>query len=242
MLFTIEEFYEKNYSILNGIPQDIANEDWYKSIKDIIDDCIDNDYYNYCFNQRILRTGNTLTEMEQVHLIQKNVKFTLIKNNYKYKTLFGTTNLEYNPIWNVDGTEKRVRESSKESSDTDTFNNSDTLTKSGSDTLSTTGTDTETKSVTTFDSNIFRDTEKTIDTPNTTDITTYNSSDTNRHTGTVSNAYEDSENETETITRQGNIGITSTQSLITQEREVALFDFITIVEKDIIKNICSLIN
>lgn len=241
MLFTIEEFYEKDYSVLNGIPEVIANEEWYNSIKDIIDNCIDNDYYNYQFNQRILRKGYNNTEVEQVELIQKNVKFTLIKYNYKYKTLFATTNLVYNPIWNVDGTEERKRESSKESSDTDTFNNTDTLTKGGSDTSSSTGTDTETKSVTTFDSDVFRDTEKTINTPNTTDTTIYNSSDTNRHTGTVSNAYEDSENETETVTKQGNIGVTSTQSLISQEREVALFDFISIVEKDIIKNVCSLI-
>lgn len=241
MIFTIEEFYEKNYTVLNDIPEDITNEEWYKYIKDLIDNCLDNDYYNYQFNQRILRKGSNSTEVEQVELIQKNVKFTLIKNNYKYKTLFNTTNLDYNPIWNVDGTEERKRESSKESSDTDTFNNTDTLTKSGSDTLTSTGTDTETKSVTTYDSNIFRDTEKTIDTPNTTDTTTYNSSDTNRHSGTVTNAYEDSENESETITKQGNIGVTSTQSLIGQEREVALFDFISIVERDIIKNVCSLI-
>lgn len=241
MLVTIEDFYEKNYSMLDNIPQDIANEDWYKSIKDIIDNCIDNDFYNYQFNNRILRKGCDNTEVEQVDLIHKNVKFTLIRNNYKYKTLFNTTNLEYNPIWNVDGTEERVRESSKESSDTDTYNNTDTLTKSGSDTLSLNGTDTETKSVTTYDSNVFRDTEKKIDNPNTTDTTTYNSSDTNKHTGTVSNAYEDSESETETVTKQGNIGITSTQSLISQERQVALFDFISIVEKDIIKNVCSLI-
>ena len=241
MLVTIEDFYKKNYSMLDNIPQTITNEDWYKSIKDIIDNCIDNDYYNYQFNNRILRKGCYNTEIEQIDLIHKNVKFTLIKNNYKYKTLFNTTNLEYNPIWNVDGTEERVKESSKESSDTDIFNNTDTLTKGGSDTSSSTGTDTETKSVTTFDSDVFRDTEKTINTPNTTDTTTYNSSDTNRHTGTVSNSYEDSENETETVTKQGNIGVTSTQSLISQEREVAIFDFISIVEKDIIKNVCSLI-
>ena len=241
MIFTIEEFYEKKYTVLNDITEDITNEEWYKYIEDLIDNCLDNDYYNYQFNQRILRKGCNNTEVEQVELIQKNVKLALIKNNYKYKTLFNTTNLDYNPIWNVDGTEERVRESSKESSDTDTFNNTDTLTKSGSDTLSSSGTDTETKSVTTYDSNIFRDTEKTIDTPNTTDTTTYNSSDTNRHTGTIANAYEDSENESETITKRGNIGITSSQSLISQERQVALFDFISIVERDIIKNVCSLI-
>lgn len=241
MLFTIEEFYEKNYSVLNNVPQDITNEDWYKYIEPLIDECLDNDFYNYQFNQFILRKGYNNTEVEQVDLIQKNTRLTLIRNNYKYKTLFNTTNLNYNPIWNVDGTEERVRESSKESSDTDTFNNTDTLTKGGSDTLSSSGTNTETKSVTTYDSNIFRDTEKTVDAPNTTNTTTYDSSDTNKHTGTISNEYEDSENETETVTRQGNIGVTSTQSLITQEREVALFDFISIVEKDIIKNVCSLI-
>lgn len=63
----------------------------------------------------------------------------------------------------------------------------------------------------------------------------YNTLNTNENTNTETKNY----NSTEKVTRQGNIGVTSTQSLIMQEREVATFGLYYIIAKDIVDFICT---
>ena len=79
-----------------------------------------------------------------------------------------------------------------------------------------------------------------------TDTETLNLTDTERKTGegltsTSKNGTRTdnlTEEYTETKTRGGNIGVTSTQSLINQEREVARFSFIEVVCKTITDAVC----
>ena len=63
----------------------------------------------------------------------------------------------------------------------------------------------------------------------------YNTVNTTENTNTETKNY----NSTDKVTRQGNIGVTSTQSLIMQEREVATFGLYYIIAKDIVDFICT---
>ena len=56
------------------------------------------------------------------------------------------------------------------------------------------------------------------------------------HSETINNNGSHSENKT--LTRSGNIGVTTSQQMIQSEREIALFNFVDIVTSDIIKEIC----
>lgn len=175
------------------------------------------------------------------------------KNAYKYKTLYATLNLDYNPIWNYDGTNTTTRTLSHTGTDTLNRTGTDTYDKSGSDTLTHTGTDsnsssgttsgTATESTTTFDSTSFFDTAKTItssetstsstDTKDLTDTTTYGGKDTNTKNLTDTTTYDTSDKEEITEIKGGNQGVTTTQQMINEEREVAVFSFIYQVAKDV---------
>lgn len=221
----------------------------------------------------------------------------MINNNRrKYERLFNLFSLEYNPLWNVDGTEERTTEHSgtSASSGTNTNNNtsalvtsfndfvksnektiSDILNKEGTETdlrtlntaLTYLGTETNTKNgtethqnaTTSFNSDTDYDTTKeTISYNNLTDSKSYtNRSDTNTGTDSLVKSFNDrndsrslTESDSETYTgtktdtntttstetssnsgtdtyantdslvRQGNIGVTSSQNLYNQELEL----------------------
>lgn len=63
----------------------------------------------------------------------------------------------------------------------------------------------------------------------------YNTVNTTNNTNTETKNY----NSSDKVTRQGNIGVTSTQSLIEQEREVSMFSLYDVIAKDIVDFICT---
>lgn len=63
----------------------------------------------------------------------------------------------------------------------------------------------------------------------------YNTLNTSNNTNTETKNY----NSKDKVTRQGNIGVTSTQSLIEQERQVSMFSFYDVIAKDIVDFICT---
>lgn len=65
--------------------------------------------------------------------------------------------------------------------------------------------------------------------------TTYNTTNSSDTSNTETKSY----NSSDRVTRQGNIGVTSTQSLIEQEREVSMFSLYDVIAKDIVDFICS---
>lgn len=103
---------------------------------------------------------------------------------------------------------------------------------------------TTTRTLNTTDTRTLNTTEQTThaDTVTTTNnLTDTRDEDTSEtRSGTESNTRTDNLTETyeETKTRGGNIGVTSTQSLIQQEREVARFSFIEVVCKVITDAVC----
>ena len=128
--------------------------------------------------------------------------------------------------------------------------------KTGSETAADTGTDTTTEQKTTFDSSAFRDTDKTSLLHGRSTTTTYNNlTDTysvdpsnklkteNDMAGDHDTTYDSTMTKTlnlqdetlDMVIRQGNIGVTSTQSLITEQLHLTeLDDIITYVIHDFV--------
>lgn len=142
-----------------------------------------------------------------------------------WRELWKTTLYKYSPIWNKDG------------SVTETRNLDTTGSASGSlrDSTSASGTlDREVKhDVTGFDSDSYAaDTRDIVDEESST-------------TGSLDRSTNDQTrgNERETISRveQGNIGVTSTQSMIREQREIVLLDMYQIITDEFKKQFCIMI-
>lgn len=182
-----------------------------------------------------------------------------------WQKLYDTTVLEYNPIWNVDGTtrEERTIDQTRQYSEngSDTRNGSDNRTGTGTE--RTTGSaesesDQETAGNTlnksnTFNSGSMIDNEKTETdgTGRTTASGTTESNttrtDTDNATRTETGSSEKSGDETGNTKeileteRHGNIGVTTTQQMIREEREVAEFDVIQYIINDFKSRFCLLV-
>lgn len=239
MFVDIDDFYRiENASLINltMIPSMLQNEEWFINIKDYIDDTINLNYYNYEFLSKLIRLS-VKSEIESILLIQRMVNNLFIRNNYKYKTIYNTTVLDYNPIWNVDGTE--TLETTRERKNTGTQGNqgSNNLTDTFNNVTDTNNSESNTYK-TTYDSNNPLLTEK--ETNNDSNVKSGNET----HNTITNNTRTDNLNEKETYSetkiRGGNIGVTMTQQLIEAERNVADFSFLDMVCKDIIREICVL--
>ena len=179
----------------------------------------------------------------------------------------------YNPIWNVDGVEGTIHQSTHTGTDTDKKTGTDTTsgsetgtvtntgkstnTRTGNETDTPTGKDINTGFNTTFDSSSFRDTQKTeASFDNRIDTHTYNevkdtfevdsenpTTETRNLANGGSTQYNSQTQKTLNLKdedldmkiRQGNIGITSTQSLIRQQIDLTdLDDIITYAIHDFV--------
>lgn len=139
-----------------------------------------------------------------------------IRKKYEWDTLYSSIIQEYNPIWNVDGTEKTEYSAEKETNQigaaTDTFTSGDRI-------------------GTTTDFAIpYNGTEEKETGKATSQNTSYTDTNTKgTHTDTL-----DRDAHTVTITRQGNIGVTKAQDLLQSQRDIAMFDFLDTVLKECI--------
>lgn len=179
----------------------------------------------------------------------------------------------YNPIWNVDGVEGTIHQSTHTGTDTDKKTGTDTTsgsdtgtvtntgkstnTRTGNETDTPTGKDINTGFNTTFDSSTYRDTQKTEATfEQRVDTHTYNqvkdtfevdsenpTTETRNLANSASTQYNSQNQKTLNLKdedldmkiRQGNIGITSTQSLIRQQIDLTdLDDIITYAIHDFV--------
>lgn len=171
--------------------------------------------------------GNLQLLSDDFTTTQFLIMATVNENDYKWRTLFNTTVLEYNPIWNVDGTATTTTQYGEHTKTTNNGQRKETNVNGA-------GKTTENNK---FSAYPFNDSTKT--TTEETDSTIDTAEKTNTQTTDAVTDSEISSTHTDTITeeRKGNIGVTSTQSLIEQERKVANFNFLKIVIKDIIKDI-----
>lgn len=128
--------------------------------------------------------------------------------------LWQTTLFKYNPIWNKDG---EYTESVKRAGGNSSRNeNSSATTYGRSDAHNVTG----------YDTNAYS--------PDTQDVTS--GTDSNRGGGTASAEYNDTE--TRTRTERGNIGIVTTQTMLKEEREAAVFNIYSHIIEAFKKRFC----
>lgn len=212
-----------------------------------LDGHISNNYYNYRFNSRfdLLVSESPTLFAAAVRTVCDNVYRA---NKYAYDKLFATLNLEYNPILNYDMTEHE---------DTKNRGNDITSKSVGSHT------DVETDDGRTITDNYGKDT-MTGDTKNDKapfDSQNYQNLDKGHNTQvrdaradahidsgtTLTKSYGGHQDQdtlqhghdiTRDLTRSGNIGTMTTQDMIKQEREVAMFNLVAIVANDIISALC----
>ena len=187
----------------------------------------------------LYHTNFSFTKLESVLLYNTRVMQqpdTLIYNciinifNLKWDKLYNTLKLEYNPIWNVDGTEERTITSN----DNDTVNKTAQYDKDETieNTINHTVTnDTNINNISAFNSETFSPLNESVrnGSETTNDLTTNiaNNSD-------VENIVNVKEHNTkETFKRGGNIGVTSTQHLIEEERNTWQYNFFEQVFKDV---------
>lgn len=171
-----------------------------------------------------------------------------------WQKLYDTMFFDYNPIWNKDGTitETRTKEYSDEKAGT---------VESSKDTSSSVEDGTATSRMLTVNSDDTTSTNQTagfnssgfVNKDKSTVEHDYSDTETGRVTRTVTDTGSEEGSTTEsgttsgeeteeyTRTEQGNIGVTSTQQLIKEEREVAMFEIDEIIINDFKKQFCILV-
>jgi hypothetical protein len=184
---------------------------------------------------------NLLMQSAEMELLYNNVGFLKQaigswsrKNIDIWNRLYETTQYEYNPIWNKDGTvtETETRNLAGTNYHTDNLDRKDNLEDKETRDLD----DTALNSVYGFNASTEAPADKVH--------TDYNGTDTFSHTGTqdLDRTYDEKTSDTGTIkhekTEQGNIGVTSTQSLIKEQRDVVAFNVMDVIIKDFIQRFC----
>lgn len=205
-------------------------------------------------------TDNLLMETAELELIYGSVPFmkTAIgawsaKQVEVWTKLYETMHYEYNPIWNKDGTidetithnlagtDNRTQDITR----TDNLMHSEDYTRT--DNLAHTDDATTTTDV--YGYNSSTGAPKTLVTVDndTSDTGTQRNAGTSSNTGTVRNAGTDnrSTSDTGTITtsrtEQGNIGVTTTQEMIKQERDVVQFNVMDYIINDFKRRFCLMV-
>lgn len=174
-------------------------------------------------------------------LLKNDITTLYLTNKYKYQTLFDTMGFDYNPINNYDMIEKEDIENSGTDTDTSTIGEI-----SGNETLgSATDTvaygqrqDTTTHSVSPMETTTFTPESQDAMAQNARQDTTttgerINNYTTQAHTDTMAKDY--GHKMSRTLTRSGNIGITTTQQMLMSQRDVANFSIYAIIAKDIMR-------
>lgn len=245
-------------------------------------------------NNILMECGTLETFIPDPTIMKNAIGYWSASHHEIWQHLYETTQYEYNPIWNKDGTiidtetrnlaaghtDTETRNLASGSSTTETRNltgsedTTETRNLTGSDDTTETrnlaGTEdsTTTHSTSAYDSaSTFTNRDKTEldkDTSDTGSVTTEKDTTeggtittekdttdggtvsvtgTGSDTGTVSRQYTSSDTGTVTHqrTEQGNIGITTTQQMIKEEREIALFNVYTYITESFKERFCILV-
>lgn len=204
-------------------------------------------------NEILLQCAELEIMYPNIDIMKLAITTWSIANQYTWQKLYDTMVVEYNPIWNVDanvtdtlaGSESRDISRSGSGSNNRTLNLADNETVNLSDNETVDMTDT--RSVKGFNSNTWAESEKNE--KDGTDNITHTGTDNTTHTGTDNIAITDSESvdddltrsETRTQRRTGNIGVTTTQQMLEQERAIAEFNMISYIAQSFKQRFCLLI-
>ena len=154
-----------------------------------------------------------------------------------WSELLASTQYEYNPIWNVDGTVVEERDLAGTDYRTDDHTtertHDDSMERTHDDTMERTHDDTLTTDNGTYGYN-----SSTL-APESKIENAHDGTITDAHTGTIN--HDTTDTGSITTTRQGNIGVTSTQSLIKEQRDVVQFNIMDYIINDFKNRFCLLV-
>lgn len=202
MLLSIMGMYEHDNTIFEGLAVPMDKETVIQKI------CID------CAELEILYPENDI--------LKRAIKLWSDSEQYTWNTLYNTTVLDYNPIWNVDANIE----------DTETGTNKNTGTENRDITVSGTGQDKETRNMTdvstdrvqAFNSDSWANSHQ--NTTNMTGTDTHDLKNNSKTDDDLTLNTTQTTNRNYTQRRTGNIGVTTTQQMIEQERKIAEFNLI----------------
>ena len=199
---------------------------------------------------RIIRGSITVCRTDEEIKEKINALCTTVAfdNAYGLNVLYKTLNLDYNPIENYNMKEEmtdtgkvsllNITDSTNNEKNTGTVTNEHSGSSTDGETVNT-----SVISKTPFDDDTMTDTEKNVNTGNAVvnsesgTATTTNNLRNDKVFHNVDDNVEE-RNLKQTHTRTGNIGVTTTQDMIKQEREIAEFHFLSIFTRKIINAIC----
>lgn len=194
-----------------------------------------NDIYFSNMKKEISPVINTFFELKEIDVeniteqqFESFIRFLYLRYIDKWTKLFNYIfNQEYNPIWNVDGTETETRE----------FTHGKITTETKALTTETDGENNVVNNVTQNQRNGFNSSSP-VDTDKSTNNGSSNGNTTTDETGTDTFVNSGKDVEEFTKTRGGNIGVTSTQNMLEQELELRRkFNYFEIIKTDIINEL-----
>lgn len=162
-------------------------------------------------------------------------------NQSVWQKLYDTTVLEYNPIFNYDRTEEWSENEQMLDKRTLTGTEMETSTDNSSGEIRSSGTVKSELNVSGYNESSYVPREQTIETP---DTLTSNTSETDRIVSIDKNDTENMDRKRDNIRTGrafGNIGVTTTQQMIQQERETALFNMYKVITDSFIERFCLMI-
>lgn len=162
-------------------------------------------------------------------------------NQSVWQKLYDTTVLEYNPIFNYDRTEEWSENEQMLDKRTLTGTEMETSTDNSSGEIRSSGTVQSELNVSGYNESSYVPREQTIETPNTL---TSNTSETDRIVSIDKNDTENMDRKRDNIRTGrafGNIGVTTTQQMIQQERETVLFNMYKVITDSFIERFCLMI-
>ena len=162
-------------------------------------------------------------------------------NQSVWQKLYDTTVLEYNPIFNYDRTEEWSENEQMLDKRTLTGTEMETSTDNSSGEIRSSGTVKSELNVSGYNESSYVPREQTIETP---DTLTSNTSETDRTVSIDKNDTENMDRKRDNIRTGrafGNIGVTTTQQMIQQERETVLFNMYKVITDSFIERFCLMI-
>lgn len=162
-------------------------------------------------------------------------------NRSVWQKLYDTTVLEYNPIFNYDRKEEWSENEQMLDKRTLTGTERETSTDNSSGEIRSSGTVQSELNVSGYNESSYVPREQTIETP---DTLTSNTSETDRIVSIDKNDTENMDRKRDNIRTGrafGNIGVTTTQQMIQQERETVLFNMYKVITDSFIERFCLMI-
>lgn len=162
-------------------------------------------------------------------------------NQSVWQKLYDTTVLEYNPVFNYDRTEEWSENEQMLDKRTLTGTEMETSTDNSSGEIKSSGTVKSELNVSGYNESSYVPREQTIETP---DTLTSNTSETDRIVSIDKNDTENMDRKRDNIRTGrafGNIGVTTTQQMIQQERETVLFNMYKVITDSFIERFCLMI-